>query len=167
MFGTKPRFGYPQADLTTGVVELECKPQPGMVEGALRPTTKFEGALARAEGGEGWKLTGKCESGGTFRVELVPEGSDHFSGLWRGEAIPDPSFDRVDVPTNPITWALSYGFDSLEPGFPPIVGAGYFDDAADIPDDPILGSVLCPCAGRSHWPGFKSSASISHSRDSL
>mmetsp|Transcript_9060 Transcript_9060/g.17721 ORF Transcript_9060/g.17721 Transcript_9060/m.17721 type:complete len:150 (-) Transcript_9060:98-547(-) len=61
----------------------------------------------------------------------------HYSGLWIGEAQPAPG-QEGDVPVNPIKWALS-----ICPGpYPSIFGAGFFDDAADVPNAPVLFYVL-------------------------
>jgi hypothetical protein len=80
-------------------------------------------------------------------------GPSHVSGLWIGEAVPSPEFAH-DTSSNPIRWSLTL----LEPvasrlpapaptaGVPSIFGAGYFDDAGDIPGSPVLFYTL-----RGHW----------------
>jgi len=59
--------------------------------------------------------------------------SDGPAGLWLGEARPSPQClaEDPDIPTNPIKWSLALCADRA-------FGAGYFDDAADIPDTPVL-----------------------------
>ena len=65
-----------------------------------------------------------------------PTALRHLSGLWLGAAVPHPSL-ADSVPTNPIKWALSLLHP--EPGVPVTAfGAGFFDDAADIPGEPVL-----------------------------
>eukprot|EP00854_Cymbomonas_tetramitiformis_P027534 gene27534-33966_t len=64
-------------------------------------------------------------------VEFAPM---HLSGLWIGEAIPDEEFQHC-VPTNPIKWSLTL---SPSQGEVSAFGAGYFDDAADVPGQPVL-----------------------------
>jgi len=59
----------------------------------------------------------------------------HISGLWIGEAVPNAEF-AADIPPNPIKWACS--LLSSAPKGASIVGAGFFDDAADVPGQPIL-----------------------------
>lgn len=58
----------------------------------------------------------------------------HLAGLWLGQASPDDSL-KYDTPVNPIAWSLA-----LVPpaGGPSAFGAGFFDDAGDIPGAPVL-----------------------------
>ena len=59
----------------------------------------------------------------------------HISGLWVGESIPDISLAEFWIPNNPIVWSLSI----LIAGNKGIIfGGGYFDDAGDLPGQPIL-----------------------------
>eukprot|EP00802_Teleaulax_amphioxeia_P013240 Tamp_13289.p3 GENE.Tamp_13289~~Tamp_13289.p3 ORF type:complete len:148 (+),score=28.62 Tamp_13289:191-634(+) len=62
----------------------------------------------------------------------------HYSGLWIGESHPAAGSEH-DVPVNPIKWSLS-----LCPGAGPVsaFGAGFFDDAGDIPGQPVLFFLL-------------------------
>uniref|UniRef100_A0A7R9UEL6 Lipocalin-like domain-containing protein n=1 Tax=Pinguiococcus pyrenoidosus TaxID=172671 RepID=A0A7R9UEL6_9STRA len=66
----------------------------------------------------------------------------HVSGLWIGEAVPDASLAQ-EIPVNPIRWAASFTrpdvFGATAPSF---FGAGYFDDAGDLENSPLLFYVL-------------------------
>ena len=59
-----------------------------------------------------------------------------LSGIWIGEAIPDEELDEFYLPINPIRWCatLYRTNDSIWKLF----GCGYFNDSADIPDQPLL-----------------------------
>jgi len=59
----------------------------------------------------------------------------NVSGLWVGEAVPHPSLADQWIATNPIKWALSI---IPTDNFPNVFGAGFFNDAADIPDQPVI-----------------------------
>lgn len=63
-------------------------------------------------------------------------GPRHVSGLWLGEAVPAEEF--ADVPRNPIAWSLTL----LQPAAVTAFGCGYFDDAADVPGQPVLFYLL-------------------------
>ena len=65
-----------------------------------------------------------------------PPARKHYSGLWIGESRPDPSFP--DVAVNPIKWALSLLTPDGGGGAVSAFGAGFFDDAGDIPGMQIL-----------------------------
>mmetsp|Transcript_38834 Transcript_38834/g.99210 ORF Transcript_38834/g.99210 Transcript_38834/m.99210 type:complete len:152 (-) Transcript_38834:21-476(-) len=77
-------------------------------------------------------------SGSGGLKDPLPTPKKHYSGLWIGEARPDPSLP--DVPVNPIKWSLSL----LTPeggggsGAVSAFGAGFFDDSGDIPGMQIL-----------------------------
>ena len=62
----------------------------------------------------------------------------HFSGLWVGEARPAEGMEH-EVPVNPIKWSLSLCPAAAGPS---AFGAGFFDDAADVPGQPVLLFVL-------------------------
>lgn len=57
-----------------------------------------------------------------------------LSGLWLGEAKPDPALAN-EVATNPIRWALALVPGGAEPIS--AFGGGYFDDAADVDGHPV------------------------------
>lgn len=63
------------------------------------------------------------------------------AGMWVGESWPSPELLAIDptVPTNPIRWSLA-----LDPshGIVSAFGAGYFDDAGDIPGQSTLWFTL-------------------------
>jgi len=80
----------------------------------------------------------------------------HVTGYWTGDSIPDKS-QRSYIPTNPINWCLSIVLasgeedkESVKEGKEsdtmsidpvkncPVFGSGYFSDAADVPDKPVL-----------------------------
>ena len=87
---------------------------------------------------------------GTFAVVMSPaKASDRISGTWLGSAAPE--FDQGvvvsadtsgTVAVNPISWALSIGSEAVTPGGPRVFGAGFFDDAGDIPGNPLLFYIL-------------------------
>mmetsp|Transcript_5854 Transcript_5854/g.6737 ORF Transcript_5854/g.6737 Transcript_5854/m.6737 type:complete len:140 (-) Transcript_5854:259-678(-) len=60
----------------------------------------------------------------------------HVSGLWIGEAVPAEQF-AGDTPVNPIKWSLSLLRDTY-PEQVSAFGAGFFDDAGDIPGQPVI-----------------------------
>ncbi|KAH3763166.1 fatty-acid-coa ligase FadD [Pelomyxa schiedti] len=86
----------------------------------------------------------------------------HFSGLWLGQAAPDPSLEAFFIATNPIRWSLSIVDDRAALSVPQlrerarggsssssssggssgpgglVFGCGFFDDAADVPNQPLL-----------------------------
>ena len=62
----------------------------------------------------------------------------HFSGLWLGEARPAQGMEH-EVPVNPIKWSLTLCPAAAGPS---AFGAGFFDDAGDIPGQPVLFFVL-------------------------
>lgn len=69
----------------------------------------------------------------------------HVSGLWLGSAVPAPELAH-EVAVNPIQWSLALvePIASRSPGpslstiAPSAFGAGFFDDAADVPGSPVL-----------------------------
>jgi len=80
----------------------------------------------------------------------------HLSGLWLGEAAPHPSLLDA-VPTNPIKWTLT--LLAPEPDLAlSAFGAGFFDDAADVPGEPVL---LFTLSGKVDAPGKGGEASVS------
>ena len=79
-------------------------------------TRTYNGTLSKAEDGAlvikgGWDEVGTGKSG-FFVVRKEEEGTNttdrrHVSGLWLGQAVPDPSLEEFFIATNPIRWALS------------------------------------------------------------
>eukprot|EP00306_Pavlova_sp_CCMP459_P021313 CAMPEP_0185554680 /NCGR_PEP_ID=MMETSP1381-20130426/42044_1 /TAXON_ID=298111 /ORGANISM="Pavlova sp., Strain CCMP459" /LENGTH=165 /DNA_ID=CAMNT_0028167915 /DNA_START=14 /DNA_END=512 /DNA_ORIENTATION=- len=76
----------------------------------------------------------------------------HYSGLWLGSAVPAEAFAQ-EVAVNPIQWSASLlapsppehsgaGSSTAAPlptaSTPSFFGAGFFDDAGDIPGSPVL-----------------------------
>lgn len=59
----------------------------------------------------------------------------HVSGLWMGSAVPSADFEH-EVATNPIQWSLS--LLEANTASPSAFGAGFFDDAGDVPGSPVL-----------------------------
>merc|ERR1711939_109112 len=90
---------------------------------------------------------------GTFRCELhsnessssssssSSSGGGMLSGLFLGEAAPDPSLVAT-VPRNPIKWVLAQLPATTITGeiaqASAVIGAGYFDDSGDFPGDSVL-----------------------------
>ena len=68
-------------------------------------------------------------------------GAMHKSGLWIGEAAPNPAFEG-EVPVNPIRWTATAQARSVADGGPTFFGCGYFSDAQDIPGSPVLTYLL-------------------------
>lgn len=66
-----------------------------------------------------------------FAVRLEEPSAAHESGIWAGRATPDESV--TDCPVNPITWVLSIVRETGD-----AFGCGFFDDAGDIPNQPLL-----------------------------
>eukprot|EP00239_Pterosperma_sp_CCMP1384_P011603 CAMPEP_0197865372 /NCGR_PEP_ID=MMETSP1438-20131217/43632_1 /TAXON_ID=1461541 /ORGANISM="Pterosperma sp., Strain CCMP1384" /LENGTH=124 /DNA_ID=CAMNT_0043483835 /DNA_START=96 /DNA_END=467 /DNA_ORIENTATION=- len=64
----------------------------------------------------------------------APLTAGRLSGLWLGESKPAPELEG-EVPTNPIKWSLCLIPEETHLN---AFGAGYFDDAGDIPDQPTL-----------------------------
>ena len=60
----------------------------------------------------------------------------NLAGVWIGESRPDESLQH-DTPVNPINWSLALVPDQPANG-PSAFGAGFFSDAGDIPDSPVL-----------------------------
>ena len=93
----------------------------------------------------------RLAGGGTARpfsckLSAPAAAASQLSGLWIGEAAPIEALER-EVPRNPIRWALATAAAGAEPadarpGAPRIFGAGYFDDAADVPGMPVLTYTL-------------------------
>ena len=88
-----------------------------------------------------WMLSGVYKRGdeeGTFF--LCKESDDaktHVSGVWIGTAYPDAALADFFIPINPIRWCLTLLLDS-NGKLNSVFGTGYFDDAADIPNKPVM-----------------------------
>lgn len=73
------------------------------------------------------------------KLAMIGEGdnpSNILSGMWIGEAIPDEELTEFYLPVNPIRWCatLYRTNESIWKFF----GCGYFNDSADIPNQPLL-----------------------------
>lgn len=78
---------------------------------------------------------GGSESSSANRNQVV-------AGMWIGESWPSPELLAVDptVPTNPIKWSLA--LDPSDSSPVSAFGAGFFDDAGDIPGQPVVWFTL-------------------------
>lgn len=61
----------------------------------------------------------------------------HHSGAWTGAAAPHADLAPFGLPTNPAFWSLS-----ILPSVRLVFGAGFFDDAGDVPGRPMLRFTL-------------------------
>jgi hypothetical protein len=73
---------------------------------------------------------------GTFTCTLASSSAENAAGLWLGEAAPDVALAH-EVPLNPIKWCLVHRSNPA-PGQPAMYGVGFFDDAGDVPGNPVL-----------------------------
>lgn len=62
--------------------------------------------------------------------------SDFLSGMWIGEATPDEELADFFIPVNPIRWCATVFRKNNN--IWKLFGSGYFNDAADIPNQPLL-----------------------------
>ena len=87
-----------------------------------------------------WESIASGESGQFICRKEKLDPNTHISGLWIGEAIPDESLKDFYLPVNPICWSLTIIRKRLANRLtcPPVFGSGYFDDAADIKDQPVI-----------------------------
>jgi hypothetical protein len=62
--------------------------------------------------------------------------TDFISGIWIGQSDPDEELKDFFIPINPIRWCFTLfrTNDSMWKLF----GSGYFNDSADIPNQPLL-----------------------------
>ena len=60
-----------------------------------------------------------------------------LSGLWIGESNPDEELADFFIPVNPIRWCATF-FRTNDNNQWKVFGSGYFNDSADIPDQPLL-----------------------------
>jgi len=106
--------------------EASCTTRKGLV-------VHFDGTLKANSGSLLIQGSWHDDFGATGAFGLCAETDDsiHRTGLWLGMAKPDPELAPFLIPTNPIRWAFSLHSTSC-------FGAGYFDDAADVPGKPVL-----------------------------
>lgn len=79
-------------------------------------------------------------AGTTRRVVMRMEDRNaalHHSGAWCGAASPAAELAPFGIPTNPCFWSLSVVTAARV-----VFGAGYFDDAGDVPGRPLLRFLL-------------------------
>jgi thioester reductase-like protein len=69
-------------------------------------------------------------------VCVVDQPSDVSSGIWIGESIPDEELADFYLPINPIRWCFTIFKENNN--IWKLFGSGYFNDSADIPDQPLL-----------------------------
>lgn len=98
---------------------------------------RFSGSLDR-DGSGSVTMSGTWSGAGgegRFELTLARDGTN-VSGAWVGQSFPGPEF-KASIPANPITWAMSVRRSPAQ-GKPRVYGAGFFDDAGDIPGIPVL-----------------------------
>lgn len=84
-----------------------------------------------------WKsLTDSQIFGKLTMIYQVDVPSDFIEGMWIGEANPDEELADFLIPVNPIRWCATI-FRTTDNSWK-LFGSGYFDDSADIPNQPIL-----------------------------
>eukprot|EP00727_Mastigamoeba_balamuthi_P010143 m51a1_g5751 hypothetical protein (1631) ;mRNA; r:1185475-1190493 len=123
------RWSPPPANVLA-LAESVC---PGDAAG-LAPLRTFAASLALASDGASLVLRGTWAAGGAGGVLVAALEADEGlrAGLWVGQSDPAPELAALLVPSNPIRWALA------APASCPAFGAGFFDDAADVPGKPVL-----------------------------
>ncbi|CAF1264312.1 unnamed protein product [Adineta steineri] len=62
--------------------------------------------------------------------------TDFLSGIWIGQSDPDEELHDFFIPINPIRWCITI-FRTHNDQWQ-LFGSGYFNDSADIPDQPLL-----------------------------
>ncbi|KNC48563.1 fatty-acid-coa ligase FadD [Thecamonas trahens ATCC 50062] len=102
----------------------------GTVFGGSGSSSSSDAAVVRMAGT--WNQPSSGVSG-MFGLMLVEPGAS-LAGVWKGEAVPAPELAPFCIPTNPITWVLAPIPDRGDA----VVGAGFFDDAADVPGQPVI-----------------------------
>lgn len=87
-----------------------------------------------------WNCCLSNESGQFICRKEVKNTEIHVSGLWVGQAVPDVSLKEFYLPVNPIRWSLTIIRRKIANKLtcPSVFGAGYFDDAADIANQPVI-----------------------------
>ena len=73
------------------------------------------------------KLSMICEADGP---------SEFLSGIWIGQSDPDDELAAFSIPVNPIRWCTGLVRTNANKWI--LFGSGYFNDSADIPDQPLL-----------------------------
>ena len=130
-------------DLRKGTVDLTCAWEEDGDGTASAASEQYRGSLELTADG-GVVLSGRWHAAegaeGSFSCILEADGGAacmvRRSGVWVGESYPGPEF-QASVPANPITWALAVETDAVA-GVPRVYGAGFFDDAGDVPGMPCL-----------------------------
>lgn len=84
-----------------------------------------------------WKSLTNSQISGQLRMICEPNNvRDFFSGLWTGESQPAAELADFLIPVNPIRWcAAVFRINNTKWQ---LAGSGYFDDSADIPNQPLL-----------------------------
>lgn len=79
--------------------------------------------------------------GGTFACTLETSIAGSEAGLFVGALEPEGEFAEF-IPTNPLLWALAVltpeAAAAAGPGVPRVFGGGFFSDAGDVADHPVL-----------------------------
>ena len=84
-----------------------------------------------------WKsLVNSNLFGKLVMVHELDNASYCLSGIWTGEAQPDEELVDFLIPVNPIRWCFTLFRTNNDPW--QLFGSGYFNDAADIPNQPLL-----------------------------
>lgn len=100
----------------------------------------YNGTMELMKNDNEWLLRGqwtKNTQQGIFACRREDDAINLVSGLWVGQAQPDPSLAPFCIPTNPIKWSLSLISNVTDTG-PTAFGAGFFNDSADIANQPVL-----------------------------
>jgi fatty acid CoA ligase FadD9 len=109
------RLGGPDETVYTGRLKFDPVDSSWSITGTW---------LAAAAGG-------RPGAAGHFAARREPKLPGQTSGLWLGQADPAAELAAFAIPTNPIRWALAVVGGCA-------FGAGYFDDAGDVPGQPVL-----------------------------
>lgn len=84
-----------------------------------------------------WKSLSDSNLFGKLAMICVEdEPSESLSGIWIGESIPDEELADFYLPINPIRWCFTVFKENNRTW--KLFGSGYFNDSADIPDQPLL-----------------------------
>lgn len=101
------------------------------------PSVEYVGSVVHsADQGVTLQLT--CEPRRVVVMRLEARNSAlHHSGAWCGAASPAAELAPFGIPVNPCFWSLC-----IVPSARVVFGAGYFDDAGDVPGRPLLRFLL-------------------------